>query len=89
METLKIYALGSKGVNTDLSELHKDELNLSQSQNAISDPLGYELALTKRPGLAKFNASAAAGAVLGGVGVPLLNFVTGTHYFLIARSPKS
>jgi hypothetical protein len=88
-EILSIYGLGLKGVNTDLSPLHLDDLHLQKAQNAISDPLGNEVALTNRPGLINFNALAAAGAILGGIGVPFINLHTGTRMFFMGRGAKT
>ena len=87
-ELLFINGLGLKGVNVDLSPLHLDDLHLRKAQNAISDPLGVEVGITKRPGLIKFNSSAAAGSILGGIGVPSLNLQTGQRYFYIGRGPR-
>lgn len=87
-QVLLIFGLGTKGVNTDLSPLHLDDQHLRQAQNAISNPLGTEIALTNRPGLVKFNSGAAAGSVLGGIGVPLLNTHTGSRMFFIGRGTR-
>ena len=88
-QILDIWGLGTRGVNVDLSPLHLDNEHLRKAQNAISDPLGTEIALTNRPGLIEFNDSAAAGAILGGIGVPLLNTHTGSRFFLIGRGVQS
>jgi hypothetical protein len=88
-QILDVWGLGTRGVNTDLSPLHLSDEHLRKAQNAISDPLGAEMALTNRPGLTKFNANAAAGPILGGIGVPLLNLHTGSRFFLIGRGAKS
>ena len=88
-ETLIIYAIGSKGVNVDKNPLQLDDSELRQAQNAISDPLGVELGLTNRPGVDKFNSAVAAGPILGGIGVPLLNLASGIKMFYIGRGPKT
>jgi hypothetical protein len=84
---LVVYNFGQGGVNVDESPLHIKDNQLRKAQNAISDPLGVEEGITARPGLKKFNASAANGVVLGGIGVPLINLKTGTHLFYIGRGP--
>lgn len=84
---LSIYNFGQGGVVVDKSSLHGDDSELRQAQNAIRDPLGAEGGLKSRPGLEKFNSSAAAGAVLGGVGVPLTNLFTGAQFWYIGRGP--
>lgn len=88
-DILALYDFGQLGVNVDKSDLHLDDAELRKAQNIIRDPLGIEGGLKNRPGLIKFNASAAAGAVLGGVGVPLLDLKRGTHFFFIGRGPLS
>jgi len=88
MPPLKVYGLGSLGVNVDSDPLALDDRELRRATNAIDDPLGG--GLTNRPGLAAVNAVAAAGAVMGGVGVPLANqSSSGTRIFLIGRGPTS
>ena len=77
-ELLKIFTFGSAGVNVDLNPIQLGDQQLTKAQNAISDPLGKVGALTNRPGLTKHNASAAAGSVLGGIGVPLINLNAST-----------
>jgi hypothetical protein len=49
------------------------------------------MALSNRPGLGKFNASAANGPILGGIGVPLLSLKSGTgsRFFLLGRGSKT
>jgi hypothetical protein len=74
---INVHNVGRLGVNVDASEVYKEDGELTQAQNAvpIDDGLG------KRPGLVKVNAIAAAGSILGGVGVPLVlltNEVGGT-----------
>jgi len=87
-QKLVIYSLGEKGVNVDKDPLVLDNSELRQAQNAIRDPLGVEGGLKNRPGLVKFNASAGAGSILGGIGVPLLNLLSGTPFFYIGRGTK-
>lgn len=89
MGQLSIYNLGQNGVNVDKSSLHLDPSELRKAQNIIPDPLGVDGGLKNRPGLEHFNANAAAGSILGGIGVPLLNLTTGSHYFYIGRGPKA
>ena len=80
MGQLNVYNLGKKGVNVDKSPVHLDDDELTRSQNAIRDQLGVDGGLKNRPGLIEVNGSAAAGSVLGGVGVPLLQTATRTYY---------
>jgi hypothetical protein len=89
MPSTILYNFGSKGVNVDASDLHMDDAEVRQAQNAIHDPLGAEGGLRNRPGLSAFNDTAAAGAVLGGVGVPLLNQTSGVNFLFIGRGPTS
>lgn len=89
MNILTLFDFGQLGVNVDKDDLHLDNAELREAQNIIQDPLGGGGGLKNRPGLVKFNASAAAGAVLGGTGVPLLDLKNGTHYFFIGRGPLS
>lgn len=86
---ISLFSLGSRGVNTDLNPLQLADEQLTKAQNAISNPLGVEGGLTNRPGLIELNGSAAAGSVLGGIGVPLINLNTGTRYFYIGRGPTT
>lgn len=45
--------------------------SLSKAQNASANPLGERGAVRKRPGLKRFNGTAGAGTIKGGMGVPL------------------
>jgi len=86
---LKIYGLGSLGVNTDTDAFALDDRELRKAQNAITDQITGE-GLINRPGYGPVNSVAAPGAVLGGVGVPLPNLSTsGTRFFWIGRGPTS
>lgn len=87
MKILTIYDLGKDGVNVDRSDLHILDTEVRQAQNAIHDPLGAEGGLKNRPGLTKFNSVAGAGSVVGGVGVPLINLKSGTHYLYLGWGP--
>lgn len=71
MPVIKIYNFGVEGVNVDASDLHCKDGELREAQNIIHDSLGFGGGITNRPGLARFNATAAAGPILGGIGVPL------------------
>lgn len=88
VKSLVNYAIGAGGVNVDESNLHMDDTELRKAQNAIKDPLVSDGAINNRPGLINFNSAVAAGAVLGGIGVPLLNMVTGSHFFYIGRGTQ-
>lgn len=86
MGVIKVFSLGAKGVNVDKNpiEMQDDELRLAQ--NAIRDPLGNDSGVRKRPGLKAQNSTVAAGIVMGGVGVPLLDESPfGTRYLFLGR----
>ena len=86
MSNLKLYNFGSKGVNVDASDLHMQDGELRKAQNIIHNVLGKGGGITNRPGLTRFNTSAAAGSVLGGIGVPLANADGERHLFIGANS---
>lgn len=88
MADLVVFNLGEKGVNVDKNPLAMDPAELRKAQNVIRDPLGVEGGITNRPGLVHFNTSAAAGTILGGIGVPLLNLVTGSRFLYIGRGTQ-
>jgi len=86
MPPFKVNELGLHGVNVDKDPLELSDNEFRQAQNAIHDPLGVNAGIRKRPGLAAFNTSTAAGAVKGGIGVPLPDLsATGVHYIYIGR----
>lgn len=86
MGLLRVFTLGSKGVNVDKNPLETDDDDLRLAQNAASDQLGNGSGLRKRPGLAVQNNTTAAGIVMGGVGVPLLDQSSfGTRYLYLGR----
>lgn len=76
MDPIRTYNLGNAGVNVDKSPIHTADGELAESQNAIRQPLGLIGGIQKRPGLVAFNPVAAAGTILGGIGVPLVLLVT-------------
>lgn len=83
-----IDTLGLKGVNVDKNPLELDPAELTVGQNCISDPSSGRSSLRKRPGLGGFTTSAMSGAVLGGIGVPLLDLShVGTIRIYIGRGP--
>jgi len=85
---LKVYKLGSKGVNVDSDPISIEDQELRLAQNIIRDPLGNDSGLRKRPGLGVYNESVAAGEVLGGIGVPLINqSPNGFEFIYIGRGP--
>jgi hypothetical protein len=88
MATLKIYSLGSMGINVDSDPISIKDQELRLAQNAIREPLGNDSGLRKRPGLGVFNSSVLAGSVLGGIGVPLQDLSINSHQFIyIGRGP--
>lgn len=72
MDPIRVYNLGDEGVVVDPSPIHNKDGQFAKAQNAIRDPLGLDHGLHKRPGLVKAFSNAAAGSVLGGIGVPLV-----------------
>lgn len=84
MGKVRVYGIGRLGVNVDTDPLMLDDREVTKAQNAINDPLGG--GLTNRPGLEAFSATAAAGRVVGGIGVPLANLSgSGIRLFFIGR----
>ena len=89
MPPIKVYGFGSLGVNTDTDPFALDDRELRQAQNAIFDRLRGH-GLINRPGFGPVNAVAAAGPIIGGIGVPLANLsTTGTRFFWVGRGPTS
>lgn len=89
MPTLRLYNFGAKGVNVDASDLHMEDGELRKAQNIIHNTQGVMGGITNRQGLSRFNASAAAGSIIGGIGVPLSNEDGERHLFLGANSVTS
>lgn len=85
MPLLLLYNIGEGGVDVDTEFFDLDKSTLRKSQNAVRDQAG--LGFRNRPGLEPLNADeAAAGDVLGGIGVPFLNeSESGVHILLIGR----
>jgi hypothetical protein len=87
---ISVKTLGSKGVNVDKDPFDLDDDELTNAQNAISDPAKGKSAIRKRPGFIGFNTSSVVYDVLGGAPLPGPNLSTGgviTIY--IGRSPIS
>lgn len=61
---LDVYNLAEVGVNTVDSPIHLTDGALTKAQNAATTPEDADGGLMKRPGLAKVNSLAAAGAIL-------------------------
>ena len=87
MDKITLYNFGQGGVDVDASDFHMDDDEVRVAQNVIADPLGAHGGLKNRPGLAAFNAGAAAGPILGGISVPLANLFSGESFFYIGRGP--
>ncbi len=68
---VKVFTLGDHGVNLTTSPLHVEPGELASAQNAVFSLIQAKHALSKRPGMDKLNASAAAGAVLAFQSIPL------------------
>jgi hypothetical protein len=86
MAILNLYNFGAEGVNVDASDLHCKDGELRQAQNVIHNTLGVMGGITNRPGLSRFNATAAAGSILGGISVPIANEDGERHLFIGANA---
>lgn len=85
MATKKVYGIGRLGVNVDTDPWSVDDQECRKMQNAQHNPVGV---LANRPGFANHNATPAAGAVTGGIGVPLGDLTRGgTRFLFIGRGP--
>lgn len=83
---LEVENIGSMGVNVDADPISLQDQELRLAQNAIRDPLGADSGLRKRPGLGVWTTTAASGAILGGIGVPLQDLTShGLHIMFIGR----
>ena len=71
MPKVSVYNLGQNGVNVDKSAIHLEDGELSKGQNAVRDVAGVDGGIRKRPGLARFNSTAGAGSIVGGISVPI------------------
>lgn len=86
MAGLIVKDLGLGGVNVDKDPLEMAPNELLKAQNAVKEPTSGNAAIRKRAGLIAFNTSTAAGAVIGGIGVPLQNLSSsGTRFMYIGR----
>lgn len=79
---LKVYDLGTLGLNIDASPLDIKDQELTLSQNVMADILAGG-GLHKRPGLGAANENLAPGPVLGGIGVPLVNLSASVGHIAI------
>jgi hypothetical protein len=86
MANLRLYNFGTKGVNVDASDLHMEDGELRQAQNAVHNIEGALGGIVNRQGMERFNASVTAGSVLGGIGVPLDDERGERHLFIGAHS---
>lgn len=86
---LKVYALGTLGVNVDSDPISLKDQELRLAQNVIRDPLGSDSGVRKRPGLGAFNTNVASGTILGGIGVPVIDLSNnGTTQIYLGRGPE-
>ncbi len=77
MAPIKIFTLGNTGVVIDQQVLNPatPDDSLKFAQNTTHDPRkGRSSAITKRPGLARFNTEFAGGVILGGIPMPVAGF---------------
>lgn len=70
---LDVYNLGELGINRVLSPVQIRDGELLVCQNAVATPIGGQLALQKRPGMNKLNATTAAGTLLSIINIPFAN----------------
>lgn len=83
-----LFDLANTGVNVDKSPLELARTDVTRAANAVRDLA--RKGIRNRPGLATLNDTAAAGSVLGGIGVPFLNeSSSGLHLSFIGRGPTS
>lgn len=71
MRILKVYNIGSIGIDLVNSPVHVEETALLSCQNAQISPHDSELAIRKRDGIAKINTVAAAGALRAVINIPV------------------
>lgn len=83
---VKNYSLGKDGVVVDKSPIHSKSTELLKAQNAIRDRLGIDGGLKNRPGLVKFNSSAAAGSIIGGIAMPVGGIVDARTLYLAQKT---
>jgi len=90
MPPLNVRNMGLRGVNVDNNPLDLEDNQLTQSQNAVTDPASGASTLSKRQGLIGFNTSDVTGSVLGGSPVPGPNLSTGGSVTIyVGRGPTS
>lgn len=68
---INVYTLGQHGINRVKSPVHVLDGELLNAQNATVRPIHGQLAITKRDGMAKINADAAAGTLLAIKNIPI------------------
>lgn len=71
MPKLDVYDLGQKGLDIVNSPVHAPDGTLLEAQNVQVSAVDEELALRKRDGMLKLNATTASGRVLAIYNVPL------------------
>lgn len=81
---IRVNSIGTMGVNVDKNPLELDDNEVRQAQNAIST-IGTGRSIQKRPGLGVFNTTDAAGPVLGGTTVPLIDRFSGFTTLYLGR----
>lgn len=85
---INVFDMGTSGVNVDKNPLELDDSELTKSQNGITETRAGRSTLVKRPGLILINTDDAEGAVLGGIGVPLLDLSDlSAHFIYVGRGP--
>ena len=89
MANLDVKNLGLNGVNVDKNPFELAEGELTQAQNAFSDTNAGKASLRKREGLVAFTTTSTAGIVFGGIGVPLVNILSGAPFLYIGKGPVS
>ena len=87
MPKLILYNLAQEGVNVDKSDLHLNDAEVRQTQNIAKDPLGVSGGVKKRPGLVRLDNGTVTEPILGGIGVPLANLLSGDSLLFLGRGP--
>lgn len=88
--TLKVYGIGTHGVNVDKDPLEIGDDELVLAKNVVSLVVEGESSISKRPGLGAFTTTITAGTVLGGIDVPLLDLsINGPVHLYIGRAPTT
>lgn len=70
-KVLKVYNIGSLGIDIVNSPIHVADTSLLECQNAQTSPDDAELGLRKRDGMVKINSIAASGTLKAVINIPV------------------